>query len=354
MRAASSSATRACISTNDGAMNFTKSERHEKSRWELTDGRLIRRQEVPLVPAASIAGRALVTVIAIMTFLAAITACTAMMIADAAQGWNQAIAQEMTIQVRPMEGHDLEAETAKAADIARGTPGIAEVQVYTKAQSEALLQPWLGSGLDLADLPIPRLIVLKLDRTKKIDIDALRQALANQVAGASLDDHRIWLQRLALMAGTVVVVAVIIFLLVMIAMVLAVGFATRGAMAGNREIIEVLHFVGAADSYISRQFQRHFFSLGLRGGLLGGGCRGSHFSPLRRFFRLSARDAGRYAGGHYVRQFRTDRQGLYRHHRHRRRHCGDDRHRLALHRLPSSAKAGMRAEIPVGTWGESV
>ncbi|MGO9424679.1 MAG: FAD-dependent oxidoreductase [Steroidobacteraceae bacterium] len=53
--------------------------------------------------------------------------------------------------------------------------------------------------------------------------------------------------------------------------VLAVGFATRGAMAGNREIIEVLHFVGAADSYISRQFQRHFFRLGLRGGLFGGG-----------------------------------------------------------------------------------
>ncbi len=255
----------------NAAMNFTKSERHEKPRWELTDGRLIRRQEVPLVPAASIAGRALVTVIAIMTFLAAITACTAMMIGDAAQGWNQAIAQEMTIQVRPLDGHDLEAETAKAADIARGTPGIAEVQVYTKAQSEALLQPWLGSGLDLADLPMPRLIVLKLDRTKKIDIDALRQALASQVAGASLDDHRIWLQRLALMAGTVVVVAVIIFVLVMIAMGLAVGFATRGAMAGNREIIEVLHFVGAADSYISRQFQRHFFRLGLRGGLLGGG-----------------------------------------------------------------------------------
>ena len=74
------------------------------------------------------------------------------------------------------------------------------------------------------------------------------------------------------MAGTVVVIATIIFVLVMIAMVLAVGFATRGAMAGNREIIEVLHLVGAADGYISRQFQRHFFRLGLRGGAIGGGA----------------------------------------------------------------------------------
>lgn len=78
-------------------MALMRSERQERTRWDVTEGWLIRRQEVPLVPAASIAGRALVTVITIMTFLAALTACTAMLIADAAQGWNQSIAREMTI-----------------------------------------------------------------------------------------------------------------------------------------------------------------------------------------------------------------------------------------------------------------
>ncbi|TAL80318.1 MAG: ABC transporter permease [Beijerinckiaceae bacterium] len=230
----------------------------------------MRIREVPLVPAASIAGRALVTVVAIMTFLAALTACTAMFIADAAQGWTHSIAREMTIQVSPVDGHNLDTETAKAAGVARGFPGIAEVKPFTKAQSEALLQPWLGSGLDLSQLPVPRLIVLKLDSGRPLDLAGLRKALNDKVAGASLDDHHFWLRRLAIMADTVVVVAAVIFVLVLIAMVLAVGFATRGAMAGNREIIEVLHFVGAADSYISRQFQRHFFRLGLRGGALGG------------------------------------------------------------------------------------
>ncbi|MHB8883623.1 MAG: cell division protein FtsX [Methylovirgula sp.] len=252
-------------------MNLVPPDRREKARWALTDGSLGRRQEVPLVPAASIAGRALVTVIAIMTFLAALTAGTAMLIGDAAQGWDRSIAQEMTIQVRPVPGHDLDAETSKAVAVARATVGIGEVRPFTKAQSDALLQPWLGSGLDLSELPVPRLIVLKLDRSKPLDTAALRKELKDKVVGASLDDHRFWMRRLAIMAGTVVVVAVVIFILVMIAMVLAVGFATRGAMAGNREIIEVLHFVGAADSYISRQFQRHFFRLGLRGGIFGGG-----------------------------------------------------------------------------------
>ncbi len=228
------------------------------------------RREQPLVPAASIAGRALVTVIAIMTFLAALTAGTAMLIADSAQGWRGAVSREMTIQVRPVVGRDIEADTAQAVAAARGIEGVAEVYAYTKAQSEELLQPWLGSGLDLSELPVPRLIVVKLKRDAKLDVDALRKTVTDKVPNATIDDHRLWLERLSIIAGTVVVIATIIFILVMIAMVLAVGFATRGAMEGNREIIEVLHLVGAADGYISRQFQSHFFRLGLRGGAIGG------------------------------------------------------------------------------------
>jgi cell division transport system permease protein len=43
-------------------------------------------------------------------------------------------------------------------------------------------------------------------------------------------------------------------------------------MAANRPIIEVLHFIGARDGFIARQFQRHFLVLGLKGGFFGGGA----------------------------------------------------------------------------------
>jgi cell division transport system permease protein len=258
---------------NDGRMSIRKLSL-EKLMDDADDAAQVRnglKRDMPLVPATSIAGRALVTVIAIMTFLASLTAGAAMLIAEQSQDWRQSISREMTIQVRPIVGRDLEAETAKAVEVARSFPAITDVRAYTKAESEALLQPWLGAGLDLSELPVPRLIVLKLDSGAPLDASALRQALADKVAGATLDDHRLWLSRLAVMAKTVVVAAVLIFLLVLVAMMLAVGFATRGAMAGNREIIEVLHFVGAADQFISRQFQSHFFRLGLRGGGIGGG-----------------------------------------------------------------------------------
>ncbi len=232
---------------------------------------LILKRDMPLVPAASIAGRALVTVIAIMTFLASLTAGGALLIADAAKGWQASVATEMTIQIKPAVGRDTEAEIKKAADITRATPGISEVRVFTKAESQRLLEPWLGTGLDLAELPVPRMMTFKVDAASPPDTKALRTALASKVPSASLDDHRVWSQRLVTMAQTIVLGAAFIFMLVLAAMAMAVAFATRGAMAGNQEIINVLHFVGAEDSFIASQFQRHFLLLGLKGGAVGSG-----------------------------------------------------------------------------------
>ncbi len=52
-------------------------------------------------------------------------------------------------------------------------------------------------------------------------------------------------------------------------MVLTVIFATRGALASNRHIIEVLHFVGAESSFVAREFQKHFLIISLKGALAG-------------------------------------------------------------------------------------
>ncbi len=107
-----------------------------------------------------------------------------------------------------------------------------------------------------------------------------------------LDNHGAWMQRLGVMARVVVGAAAGIFVLVLTAMALAVGFATRGAMAGNREIIEALHFVGAADGFIARQFQFHFLRLGLRGGATGGGAAIALFLALGLLSRQWTTSAG--------------------------------------------------------------
>jgi cell division transport system permease protein len=223
-----------------------------------------------LIPRDSVAGRALVVVIAIMTFLACLTAGAALLVADASRVWRSDVLRDATIQVKAGSGEDIDALVAKAVSIASKAKGVESAHAYSKAESERLLEPWLGNGLDLSQLPIPRLIVVRLGSQRPEDLAALRSALASAVPEANLDDHRIWAERIGTMADAVVVVAAALFALMILAMGTAIGFATRGAMAGNREIVEVLHLVGASDKFIAREFEIHFRRLGLRGSLIGG------------------------------------------------------------------------------------
>jgi len=227
------------------------------------------RGETTIVPKDSIAGNALTAVVAIMMFLAAVTSGGVAMVIGAASEWQSDISREMTIQIRPTPGNDIDAQVLKAESLARATPGVVEVRAYSKAQSDRLLEPWLG-GLSLDELPVPRMIAVRVGPRARLDVSALRQTLTAQVAGASLDDHRGWIDRMRRMAAAAVAGGIGIFGLVLAATVLSVAFATRGAMASNRPIVEVLHFVGAKEAYIARQFQRHFLVLGLKGGAIGG------------------------------------------------------------------------------------
>jgi cell division transport system permease protein len=231
---------------------------------------LLPRSETPIVPKRSIAGRALVAVVAIMTFLASLTTGAVMLVRSSAAEWQSEVSREVTIQVRPVQGRDLEAEVSRAAEIARATPGIADVRPYSKDESARLLEPWLGGGLSLDDLPVPRMIVVRL-QDGGADLSTLRKTLTERVTGATVDDHRAWIERMRAMAQTTIAGGIGVLLLMLAATVLSVIFATRGAMATNRPIVEVLHFIGAKSGFIAKQFQRHFLVLGLEGGLIGGG-----------------------------------------------------------------------------------
>jgi cell division transport system permease protein len=116
------------------------------------------------------------------------------------------------------------------------------------------------------------MIVVKVAPGVALDLPALRKALSDQVPGASIDDHRGWIEQMRSMSRTAVTGGILILLLVFAATVLSVTFATRGAIATNRPVVEVLHFIGAPDSFIAGHFQRHFLMLGLQGGAIGGGA----------------------------------------------------------------------------------
>lgn len=224
-----------------------------------------------IVPLRSIAGRALALVIAIMTFLAGLTIGAVTLVDEAVTSWQSDIGREITIEVRPVTGVDLAGEVARAVALVQEFPGVGGARALTDDETQRLLEPWLGADFDLSTLPTPRLVVVTVSDPLALDLAELDTALRDGIRGVSLDDHAAWIDRLRAMAGTMVAVGLAILALVLVALTLSVVFATRAAMAGNSQVVSVLHFVGAEDGFIAREFERHFLLLGIRGGLAGGG-----------------------------------------------------------------------------------
>ncbi|KQV24362.1 cell division protein FtsX [Rhizobium sp. Root1203] len=229
------------------------------------------RPTAPILPSANIQGNALMVVIAIMAFLACLTLGGVSMVRSTAASWEGQISREITIQIKPDDGLDMEKALVQARDIALTFVGTKSGQIVDEAATARLLEPWLGAGLDIKELPVPRLVIITIDESNPPDFEAMRSLLKESIPQSSLDDHRNWVDRLVSMAHTTVMIGTGVLLLVFSAMVLTVVFATRGALSGNRHIVEVLHFVGAESSFVANEFQKHFLKISLKGSAVGSG-----------------------------------------------------------------------------------
>lgn len=223
----------------------------------------------PIVPSQSVAGRTLMLLIGIMTFLSCVTFGGVLLVQKSAVGWSADVGREVTIQIRPLDGEVLESNLRLAVSIAEGVPGVSSAHALTLEESERLLEPWLGAGLDLSDLAIPRLVIVRLADPNAADIARLEREIS-AISGASLETHAAWRVQLNTMAGTIVVSGILVLALILVATALAIVFATRGTMSTNREIVDVLHFIGASNRFIAGEFQGRFLMIGLRGGIVGG------------------------------------------------------------------------------------
>lgn len=222
-----------------------------------------------LVAPDPLTDRTLVAVIFILTFIAALTAGLVLFGSAATARWQVLLSSEVTVQLRPQPGRAIDADLNRAAGYLKQVQGVTKVRIYSQDETLRMLEPWLGPASSLGGLSIPRMIAVEINPDAPPDIQAVTQQLAKDIPGTVVDDHRSWTKRLTKLGNTLVVASALGLILVLAATALAIVFATRGAMVGNREIVEVFYFMGADDRYIARVFQRHFFSLGLRGGILG-------------------------------------------------------------------------------------
>ncbi len=226
-------------------------------------------RRTPIVPAGSVTGKSLTLVVSIMCFLACLTAGAVYMINESASAWLRDVASEVTVQVEPRDKLDMERTVRDVVAHLSRQPGIIAAKPLSATDSAALLEPWLGSSEGLASLPMPRLIAVEVDRTTPPDFAVLRGQLTKQFPSTTLDDHRQWQQQIRSVTRSFALGGIAILLLVGAATTAIIISATRSSLASNREIVEVLHYVGATDRFIAREFERHFLSLGIKAGLVG-------------------------------------------------------------------------------------
>lgn len=235
------------------------SERFDAQRW----------RPAPFLPEREARDGALIFVVAVLCFLACLTAMGVLAADRAARGWTNQLVGEATVIVRPRGGETPDAAAARAAEALAGTPGVAEARALEPAKAYDLIRPFLGDISDLEDLPVPRLIAVTLDPKHPPDARRLDAALKAQGVDATVDDHSIWIKDIRRAGRLVRWLGLGIFVLIAAAAAAVVTFATRAGLAGRRDVVEVLHMSGAEDGFIARLFQVRFARLAGVAGLIG-------------------------------------------------------------------------------------
>ena len=232
---------------------------------------LAHRSDLPLDRDAI--SRFLPWLIAFMVYLACLALAGMLTLGAVAERWDTGISGTLTVQIIPSESSAAAPKEVRrieaALDILRTTPGIAGAEVIGEDRIMALLEPWLGSIGGSGDLPLPRLIDVELKAGAEVDTAALSKRLRQAVPGTTVDDHGVWLDKLVRLLRAVEILASLVLLLIGSATVGTVVFTTRTGLAIHQEAIEVLHLIGAQDSYVAKQFATRALILGLRGGIIG-------------------------------------------------------------------------------------
>ena len=238
------------------------------------------RPESGLLPRDAAGERWLGAVIAVLCFLACLAAVGAVSADRAAHGWARELRAEATIQVRPRVGESGDTAAARAAETLAGVNGVAEASAMDRETAEALLRPWMGEAV-LADLPLPYLVTVHLDRDAPASALTLGRALAEAGLDATVDDHSLWRGEVERSAMLITLLALAAFLTTAFAAGAAIIYAVRAGLQARRSVIETLSLSGATDASIVWLFQRRFAVLALVAGAAGSATAGALLSLLR-------------------------------------------------------------------------
>lgn len=247
-----------------------------------------------LIPEGRVSGP-MPWVIAIMLFLTLLVAAAGLTLADTARQGGDDLAQQVTVQIIEADPVERAGQRVAVARILRTVPGIVDVEAVPDAQVRNLLEPWLGSGVIDADIPVPALVDIRFDGIPDaVTLDKVRQILRPVAPVTRLDSHSSWMAPFFELMSALVWLAVSVLFLLLLATSAVVVLAVRSALNTHRETIQIMHMMGGTDLQAARLFQRRVALDALLGGVIGFGAAAALIITLGG--RFAAVEPGLLAG----------------------------------------------------------
>ena len=205
-------------------------------------------------------------VVALMVYLAGLAGTGLVVLGDSVAGAERSLAGTETLQIPP-DVSKARLETILA--VLRQTRGVISVRLLEPKETARLLQPWFGASVTLDELPVPRLIDVRVDPDGAPDFAGLRQHLASVAPQLRLDDHRTWLTGMRAAARRIERMLAALLAAVLVLIALSAMFTARMFVAAHRPALEVLVLLGAADRDIVRPLTMRSLRLALLGAGVG-------------------------------------------------------------------------------------
>lgn len=210
---------------------------------------------------------------AVSVFLFSITLAAYFMISAIISSWNKNIIDGLTVQIAaPSEELSIEENqmrTNKVIMFFEGLNGVEKVRLVSDQKIKKLMAPWLGADADIDSLPLPKLLNVRLKDGRTFDYKAAKASLSEVAPYASIDNHGIWLKKLIKSASSLKVLSLFILLLVLTAALFSLFYAVGTSLKVHQNIIEILHIMGATDSYVAKQYAFRSFWVGLISSICG-------------------------------------------------------------------------------------
>ena len=207
----------------------------------------------------------------ISVFLFTITLTGYCMINSLVDSWDKDIVDGFTVQVIPDEtdANQTDIRLNKVVNFLENIDGVEKVRVINDKQVNNLLKPWLGNNVDILSLPMPKLIDVRLKKGADTNFDKISEELKQLDSNTLSNSHQIWLNRLLNFAKSIKMVAVGVLFIVLISCSFSIFYATKTSLGIHKNIIEILHIMGATDDYIAKQYAKRSFFIGLISGAIG-------------------------------------------------------------------------------------